>query len=33
MKVTKDLYIYFLWDSVYVYYCMLMKSNGKSILC
>lgn len=31
MKVTKEL-LYFLWDSVYVYYCMLMKSNGKSML-
>lgn len=30
-KLPKS-YIYFLWDSVYVYYCMLMKSNGKRIL-
>lgn len=30
-KLPKS-YIYFLWDSVYVYYCMLMKSNGKSML-
>lgn len=30
-KLPKS-YIYFLWDSVYVYYCMLMESNGKSVL-
>lgn len=30
-KLPKS-YIYFLCDSVYVYYCMLMKCNGKSIL-